>query len=203
MWANHDTTAPKRTPGNHDNTRSNHEDPGRHRRGGSPIDRGTGACQRRTRFQRRASLPLAGLRTPRRSNTKASEMLPLSATLSHEKSMSPKSESPTRPCTCARNFRLRRARDNTRKKHTPCTVGCTVGKRAQIPERRPSQSPPRCRSGDRPDGQARHLVRPSDCRARQERRVGVGPPDRPAGQVEISESGSPRSIGQAVNADYE
>ena len=71
-------------------------------------------------------------------------------------------------------------RDNTRKKHTPCTVGCTLGKRAQIPERRPSQSPPRCRSGNRPDGRARRLVRPSDCRPRQECRVGADPPDCPA-----------------------
>ena len=38
---------------------------------------------------------------------KTLEMLPPGATLSHEKGMSPKSENPTGPCTCARNSRLR------------------------------------------------------------------------------------------------
>ena len=54
------------------------------------------------------SLPLTELRTPRRSDTKSLKMLPPSATLSHAKSMSPKSENPTRPCTCARKLRLPR-----------------------------------------------------------------------------------------------
>ena len=65
------------------------------------------ARQRRTRFQRRAVFHWLSSEPPRRSNTKAFEMLPLCATLSHEKSMSPKSESPTRPGTCATDFRLR------------------------------------------------------------------------------------------------
>ena len=36
------------------------------------------------------------------------EMLPLSARLSHEENMSPKSGNPNRPFTCAKDFRLRR-----------------------------------------------------------------------------------------------
>ena len=37
---------------------------------------------------------------------KTQEMLPLSATLSHERRMSPKSGNPTRHCTCAKDCRL-------------------------------------------------------------------------------------------------
>ncbi len=203
VCAQHDTTAPERTPGDHDNTRSNHEDPGHPRRVRSPIDRGTRTCQRRTGFQRRASLPCARLRTPRWSNTKALEMLPPSACLSHEESMSPKSGNQTRPCTCARSFRRRRPWDNTRTKHTPCTVECTLGKRAQNQELHRSLSPPRCRSGDRPYREARHLVRPSDCRARHERRVGafrhiaLRTTSKSPGRVFT------RSVGQAGNTNYE
>ena len=41
-------------------------------------------------------------------------------------------QKPDSPCTCARNFRLRRGPGQHAKKHTPCTVGCTVGKRVQV-----------------------------------------------------------------------
>ena len=59
-------------------------------------------------FSTTGSLPLAELKTSRRSNTRALEMLPPSATLSHGKSMSSKSGNPTRSSTCARNLGLRR-----------------------------------------------------------------------------------------------
>ena len=75
-------------------------------------------------------------------HTKALEMLPPCPTLSHEKRMSPKSGSPTRPCTCATEFRLRRGPGQRRKKRTACTAGCTVGKRAQSPVRRRSSLSP-------------------------------------------------------------
>ena len=153
--AQHDSPAPERTPGNIDNARSNHEDPGRPRRGASPIDRGTGARQRRTCFQRRAVFHWLGSE-PRAGATwkpwKCCHPVPHCPAKKAWR-RNPKAQLPH--ALAQGIFTCAEARDNTRKKHTPRTVVCAVGKRAQRRARGRRLSPPRCRSGDRLDGPAR------------------------------------------------